>query len=96
MSGAIIARLVSAYFYCKTNEHDALCGIEALTPTVDLRTFARHWSNFGLRQLALAYVQPDAVLTSPFISAKYSYSDRPGWLLLKRYLDGPNHPGGRR
>ena len=97
MSGAIIARLVSAYFYCKTNEHDALCGSEALNPdTVDLKTFARHWSNFGLRQLALAYVQPDAVMTSGFISARYSYSDHPGWFLLKRYLDGPNRPGGRR
>ena len=95
LSGAIFARLVSAYFYCKANGHNALCGTEALDAnTVDLATFAQHWSNFGLRQFALAYVQPDAVLTSKAIVAKYS--DHPGWLLLKDHMDGLNHPEGTR
>ncbi|CAN0213077.1 unnamed protein product [Ascophyllum nodosum] len=89
-----VNRLVSAYFYCKTNGHDALCGSQALPAnSTDLTTFAQHWSNFGLRQYALAYVQPDAVLSSRFATRE---PDHPAWYLLKRFLDGPNHPGGTR
>ncbi|CAM9710299.1 unnamed protein product [Ascophyllum nodosum] len=93
-----VNRLVSAFLYCKNknNEYNALCGTQALHPianSTDLTTFAQHWSNFGLRQYALAYVQPDAVLTSHFATREPNH---PAWYLLKRFLDGPNHPEGTR
>lgn len=89
-----VDRLVSAYFYCKTNGYNALCGSQALSSnSTDLTTFAQHWSNFGLRQYALAYVQADAVLASFFA---VNEPDHPAWYLLKRFLDGPYHPEGTR
>lgn len=85
---------MSAFFYCKTNGHDALCGSEALTAnSTDIVTFAEHWSNFGLRQFALAYVSGEAVLESTLARRE---PDHPAWYLLKRYMDGPNHPHGTR
>eukprot|EP00904_Undaria_pinnatifida_P012570 jgi/Undpi1/8443/HiC_scaffold_25.g10911.m1 len=89
-----VERLVSAFFYCKNASHDALCGTPALNAAdTDLLTFAKHWGNFGVRQFALAYVQPEAVLTSPLAQTEPNH---PAWYLLKRYMDGPRNPLGTK
>ena len=45
-----IARVVSAYFYCKHAPIDPLCATSIMRANkVDLLTFAQHWGNFGLR-----------------------------------------------
>ncbi|CAM9826590.1 unnamed protein product [Laminaria digitata] len=44
-----------------------------------------------MRQFALGYVMPEAVLTFPLAEKEPNH---PGWYLLKRYLDGPSNPQG--
>ncbi|CAN0128979.1 unnamed protein product, partial [Scytosiphon promiscuus] len=42
-----IPRLVSAYFYCR-GKNDQLCGSRIVrVEDIDLRTFAKHWGNYG-------------------------------------------------
>ena len=67
-----IARLVSAYFYCKKSPVDGLCASVVLRANeTDIHTFAEHWGNFGLRQFSLAYALPEDV-----IAAEVGYSSR--------------------
>lgn len=57
-----VSRLVSAYFYCRGRPSDHLCATEILRASdVDFLTFAKHWSNFGLRQFALSFLSADDV-----------------------------------
>lgn len=45
-----VARVVSAYFYCKKAAVDPLCATSIMrADEVDLLTFVQHWGNFGLR-----------------------------------------------
>lgn len=58
-----ITRMVSAYFYCQVYQSDKACATSILrAKDVDLLTFAKHWSNFGLRQFALNFVPADDVM----------------------------------
>ncbi|CAM9480444.1 unnamed protein product [Ascophyllum nodosum] len=89
-----ISRLVSAYFYCKVDPTDQLCASDfASSRMIDLRTFARHWGNYALRQFAFSLVSFDEVrdyLLSPNgekVEEK-TLKDIPAWYTLKMYLDG--------
>ncbi len=58
-----ISRMVSAYFYCRVAPRDVACASEIVRARdVDLLTFAKHWSNFAVRQFALRFVPADDVL----------------------------------
>lgn len=58
-----ISRLVSAYFYCQILEDDVACASNIVRARdVDLLTFAKHWSNFAVRQFALSMVPADDVM----------------------------------
>ena len=58
-----ISRMVSAYFYCQVNELDNACAsVIVRARDVDLLTFAKHWSNFAVRQFALLFVPADDVI----------------------------------
>ena len=58
-----ISRMVSAYFYCQVYQEDAACASEIVRARdVDLLTFAKHWSNFAVRQFALSFVPADDVM----------------------------------
>lgn len=60
-----ISRLVSAYYFCQNRIRDPLCGAEILrADEADILTFAKHWTNFGLRQFASAFLLPEAVTNS--------------------------------
>lgn len=60
-----VSRLVSAYYFCHSKFRDPLCAAGVLrAEEADLLTFARHWTNFGLRQFASAFVLPEAVMSS--------------------------------
>jgi len=49
-----VQRVVSAYYFCKQKKQDPLCASFVLDAAdTDLRTFARHWGNFGMRQVSL-------------------------------------------
>ena len=59
-----ISRMVSAYFYCQVYPADVACASEIVhARDVDLLTFAKHWSNFAVRQFALSFVPADDVMT---------------------------------
>ncbi len=58
-----ISRMVSAYFYCQVYPGDEACASEIVRAgDVDLLTFAKHWSNFAVRQFALRFVSVDDVV----------------------------------
>ena len=58
-----ISRLVSAYYYCQVLELDVACASNIVRARdVDLLTFAKHWSNFAVRQFALSQVPADDVM----------------------------------
>lgn len=58
-----ISRLVSAYFYCQVLEGDTACASNVVRARdVNLLTFAKHWSNFAVRQFALSMVPADDVM----------------------------------
>lgn len=60
-----VPRLLSAYFFCKVSQTDQCCATMAVdTRKVDLNTFAKHWSDYALRQFALTFVLPESVLES--------------------------------
>lgn len=61
-------RLVSAYLYCKSIDHDVICGKQGF----DFRNgsfieFAKFWSNFTMRQFVLAFVKAEDILASPSV-----------------------------
>lgn len=73
---------------------DQLCASQFVSSRdVDLKTFAKHWGNFAVRQFALAFVSHDEV-TDYFASpeggglTKEEVDTIPGWYMLKRFLDG--------
>ena len=91
-----IPRMVSAYYYCHKSYRDKLCAWMIVNANeVDLITFAKHWSNFAVRQFALSLVPADDVMQySQSKEAKdclpSNIKDRrklPGWYLLKIYLE---------
>lgn len=88
-----IARLVSAYFYCKVDPTDQLCASDfAMSRMIDLRTFAKHWGNFAVRQFAFSLVSHEEVrgyLLSPEGGGmeEEKLSRIPAWYMLKMYLD---------
>lgn len=56
----------------------------------DLRTFARHWSNFGLRQFAQAFVPQDDVLAESIESGRCESTNPricPGWYKIKQHFE---------
>lgn len=60
-----VSRLVSAYYFCHSRHRDPLCAAGVLrAEEADLLTFARHWTNFGLRQFASAFILPETVTSS--------------------------------
>ncbi|CAM9969025.1 unnamed protein product [Sphacelaria rigidula] len=80
-----VARLVSAYFYCKQTPGDHLCGSTiARAEEMDIVTFAKHWTNFGLRQFALSFVSPEDVMSS---RSAFDCPTCPDWYLVREYLN---------
>lgn len=80
-----IARLVSAFYYCRKKPRDQACASAAmLADDVDLVAFARFWGSFGLRQYTLGKLDADAVMQSAR-SAK-ERAQLPGWYLVKQHL----------
>ena len=58
-----ISRMVSAYFFCQLHEEDSACASGIVRARhVDLLTFAKHWSNFAVRQFALSFVPAEDVM----------------------------------
>lgn len=50
-AGSPISRVISAYYYCKSEPSELLCGTAVLKANeTDIYTFAEHWGNYGLRQ----------------------------------------------
>ncbi|CAN0410230.1 unnamed protein product [Pylaiella littoralis] len=93
-----ISRMVSAYFYCRVYATDVACASEIVRARdADLLTFAKHWSNFGLRQFALDFVPADDVMAymqTPEAMALLPESIEDlkqvsGWYLLKLFLERP-------
>ena len=86
-----IPRLVSAYFFCKTKPIDQLCATGVLDARdTDFRSFARHWSNFGLRQFAQAFLPQDDVLRETLDSEGCTSVDPricPGWFKIKEHFE---------
>ena len=86
-----IPRLVSAYFFCQKSPGDQLCASGVLdVKSTDFRSFAQHWSNFGLRQLAQAFVLQDDVLKSDLASDSCTSDNSrrcPGWFKIKEYFE---------
>lgn len=82
---------MSAYYYCKRSPGDSLCANHILrADEADFFTFAEHWGNFGLRQLAVAFVKPEDMIAADVdVRCKMGKqgSKCPGWFMLKRYLD---------
>ena len=79
---------VSAFFYCRKPERvrDPLCAsVVRRADTMDLLTFTKHWTNFGLRQFVTSFVLPEDVTTAPIISAMSP--EVPGWYKLKTFFD---------
>lgn len=85
-----IPRLVGAYFYCKKAPKDQCCGSGVLQArTTDIKSFARHWSNFGLRQFAQAFVLQDDVLKNDLdngVCPSHDSRECPGWFRIKEYF----------
>jgi hypothetical protein len=81
------ARLVSAYLYCKLEQHlDPLCGYEGLDARrASFPAFARHWGNYLLRELLLYPPLLREVLPAPLPA--WAPRDA-AWLHLKRHLNG--------
>ena len=72
-----VSRLVSAYYFCHNKHEDPLCATGVLrAEEADLLTFARHWTNFGLRQFASGFVLPEGVMSS---RVGQLCPDCPGW-----------------
>ncbi|CAM9522431.1 unnamed protein product [Ectocarpus sp. 8 AP-2014] len=90
-----IARMVSAYFYCRSTLGDAACASEVVdAKDVDLLTFAKHWGNFAVRQFALGFVPSDGVqeyIRTPEAQALHDFDLKKvaGWYQLKMYLERP-------
>ncbi|CAM9296736.1 unnamed protein product [Ectocarpus sp. 13 AM-2016] len=90
-----IARMVSAYFYCRSVSGDVACASEVVrAKDVDLLTFAKHWGNFALRQFALGFVPSDDVqeyIRTPEAQALHDFGlqEVAGWYQLKLYLERP-------
>jgi len=87
-----ISRLVSAYFYCKESPTDQLCATGVLDAReTDFHTFALHWTNFGLRQFAQAFVTQPEVLADEFDNGlcppDASNNACPGWFRIKQYFE---------
>lgn len=52
---------------------------------MDLMTFAKHWTNFGLRQYVPAFALPEEITSSPLLDG---ISDNvPGWYKIRMVLD---------
>lgn len=80
-----VARLVSAYFYCKHSAWDPICTTNVYRDgEIDLLTFAELWSNYGLRTFAAGYVLPTQVFQS---NAAKQCRKCPVWYKLKGYLE---------
>ncbi|CAN0037090.1 unnamed protein product [Scytosiphon promiscuus] len=90
-----IARIVSAYYYCKVLPLDKACASEVVQATdVDLLGFAKHWGNFAVRQFALSFVPSDdvqAYIRTPEARALHDVdlATTSGWFQLKAYLERP-------
>lgn len=72
-----VSRLVSAFYFCQTRVTDPLCAANVMrADEVDIYAFAEHWTNFGLRQFAHAFISSDAVMSSRMAR---QCPDCPGW-----------------
>lgn len=95
-----IPRLVSAYFYCKKASNDQLCATGVLDAGhTDFRSFARHWSNFGLRQFAQAFLLQDDVLKGTLendVCTSANPRTCPGWYKIKEYAEQQQPAAGGR
>lgn len=88
-----VARMVSAFYYCKAVPGDIACASKVLNANnADILTFAKHWGNFALRQFALSLVPSDDVMAFALTEAAKAklpwitdLRTVPGWYLLKMY-----------
>lgn len=82
-----IARLVSAYVYCKGHGHDdQLCASNHLNArTATIEQFADHWGNYLFRQLLLVGEEADRVQALFF---DVGHSKTPTWYTQKQQLAG--------
>jgi len=87
-----IPRLVSAFFYCKKMPGDRCCGTKKMPTEAhhDITSFAKHWGNFAVRQLALGFIPADDVVD--YIQAtkgpEFHCRQDSGWYWLKLYFEG--------
>lgn len=89
-----VARMVSAYFYCKRRGSDPLCGSSFVDANrVDLTTWAKHWGNYALRQFSVDLIPAEDVMEYIHSIAGTGNDFHgllgkhvPGWVLLKLYL----------
>ena len=82
------SRKVSAYFYCQKPERfpDPLCAnYVRRVDTMDLVTFAKHWTNFGLRQYVTSFILPEDITSSPLVANMGP--NVPGWYKVRAVLD---------
>ncbi|CAN0281833.1 unnamed protein product [Ectocarpus fasciculatus] len=85
-----VSRVVSAYLYCQRNSRDTLCASMVLkADTTDLITFAKHWGNFGLRQMSLGFIVPEEVMAAHVDDSVCTLDGEnicPAWYRLKLFL----------
>lgn len=101
-----VNRLVSAFYWCRSPKHswDPLCASSVMDSTkASLVDFARHWGNYGARQLAMAFIPAEDVLRyvdetvgddRPALLDGVPVEDIPSWFLLKAYLRHSYPRGG--
>lgn len=82
-----IARLVSAFYYCKHKDpSDQICGNELIDlSTASLYDFARLWSNYGMREFIMSFVSPEDVMACPAVRA--AAPEVPGWYKIGLFAE---------
>lgn len=105
-----VHRVVSAFHYCRTKKHnwDPLCASDVMDSTeASLAEFARHWGNYGVRQMMMSYIPAETVMRyvdevvgdgRPAALNGVPVEKIPSWVLLKFYLQHgyPYKSGGAR
>lgn len=87
-----IPRLVSAFFYCKEVPTDVACASDKVDArVVDFVTFAKHWGNFAMRQLALGLIDVGDVIRDRGAIGNNLRRDGSlkgsGWYMVKVHLE---------
>lgn len=80
-----VARVVSAYYFCRTKPQDQACASSILrSEDVSLVTFARMWGNFAVRQFSLGKLDIDSIVSTA--AASSPDEQWPGWYMVQGHL----------